>query len=67
MMRTLPTVLHPYGYFVQRDVYAVDGPRLHEHAVQSYSAGESSSGARVPVGGAEGRADVVQVPQRLAV
>lgn len=37
LMRTLPTVLHPYGYFVYRDVYAVAAPSLHERVVQSYS------------------------------
>jgi hypothetical protein len=37
MMRTLPTVLKPYGFFVYRDVYAVDTTSLHERAVQSYS------------------------------
>ncbi|WP_280273415.1 hypothetical protein [Nocardia wallacei] len=38
MMRTLPTVIRHYGYFVYRDVYAVDAPSLHERVVQSYSA-----------------------------
>ncbi|RDI65744.1 hypothetical protein DFR76_10559 [Nocardia pseudobrasiliensis] len=37
MMRILPTVIQPYGYFVYRDVYAVDAPSLHERVVQSYS------------------------------
>lgn len=36
MMRTLPTVLRPYGFFVYRDVYAVESPSLHERAIQSY-------------------------------
>lgn len=38
MIRTFPSVLKPYGFFVYRDVYAVDAPSLHEPAVQSYSA-----------------------------
>lgn len=38
MIRTFPSVLKPYGFFVYRDVYAVDGPSLHEPAVQSYTA-----------------------------
>ncbi|KIA63855.1 hypothetical protein [Nocardia vulneris] len=38
MIRTFPNVLKPYGFFVYRDVYAVDTPSLHEPAVQSYSA-----------------------------
>lgn len=38
MMRTFPTVLKHYGFFVYRDVYAVDAASLHEPAVQSYSA-----------------------------
>ncbi|MFD6464136.1 methyltransferase domain-containing protein, partial [Streptomyces roseolus] len=38
MIRTFPTVLKPYGFFVYRDVYAVPGASLHEPAVQSYSA-----------------------------
>lgn len=38
IMRTLPTVLKPYGFFVYRDIYAVDATSLHEPAVQSYSA-----------------------------
>ncbi|WP_246010790.1 hypothetical protein [Nocardia mexicana] len=37
MMRILPTVIRDYGYFVYRDVYAVDAPSLHERVVQSYS------------------------------
>ncbi|MGQ4617619.1 hypothetical protein [Nocardia sp. R7R-8] len=32
MMRTFPNVLKPYGFFVYRDVYAVDAPSLHEPA-----------------------------------
>lgn len=36
MMRTLPQVLRPYGFFVYRDVYAVDVPSLHERVIQSY-------------------------------
>ncbi len=36
MMRTLPTVLHPNGFFVYRDVYAVKAPSLHDRAVHSY-------------------------------
>ncbi len=36
MMRTLPTVLRPYGFFVYRDVYAVESPSLHERVIQSY-------------------------------
>lgn len=36
MMRTLPTVLRPYGFFVYRDVFAVDSPSLHERVIQSY-------------------------------
>lgn len=36
MMRELPTVLHPYGFFVYRDVYAVESPTLHERVIQSY-------------------------------
>ncbi len=38
MIRTFPSVLKPYGFFVYRDVYAVDAPSLHEPAVQYYSA-----------------------------
>lgn len=37
MIRTLPTVLNPGGFFAYRDVYAVDGPSLHERVVQSYN------------------------------
>ena len=37
MMRTLPTVLNPGGFFAYRDVYAVDGPSLHERVSQSYN------------------------------
>lgn len=37
MMRTLPTVLAPGGFFAYRDVYAVDGPPLHERVTQSYN------------------------------
>ncbi len=36
IMRTLPTVLNPNGFFVYRDVYAVTGPSLHDRAVHSY-------------------------------
>lgn len=36
MMRTLPTVLRPNGFFVYRDVYAVKAPSLHERVIQSY-------------------------------
>lgn len=36
MMRTLPKVLRPYGFFGYRDVYAVDVPSLHERVIQSY-------------------------------
>lgn len=38
MMRTLPSVLTPGGFFAYRDVYAVAGPSLHERVIQSYSA-----------------------------
>ncbi|WP_308163242.1 hypothetical protein [Nocardia alni] len=38
MIRTFPSVLKPYGFFVYRDVFAVDAPSLHERAVQSYNA-----------------------------
>nr|CEL16581.1 hypothetical protein [Kibdelosporangium sp. MJ126-NF4]CTQ89068.1 hypothetical protein [Kibdelosporangium sp. MJ126-NF4] len=38
MMRTLPTVLRPNGFFVYRDVYAVAGPSLHERVIHSYDA-----------------------------
>jgi hypothetical protein len=37
VMRTLPTVLAPGGFFAYRDVYAVDGPSLHERVIQSYN------------------------------
>lgn len=37
MMRTLPTVLTPGGFFCYRDVYAVDAPSLHVRVVQSYN------------------------------
>ncbi|WP_016697690.1 hypothetical protein [Actinoalloteichus spitiensis] len=37
MMRTLPTVLNPGGFFAYRDVYAVDGPSLHERVIQYYN------------------------------
>lgn len=37
MMRTLPTVLAPGGFFAYRDVYAVDRPSLHERVTQSYN------------------------------
>jgi hypothetical protein len=36
MMRTLPTVLNPNGFFAYRDVYAVMAPSLHDRAVHSY-------------------------------
>lgn len=36
MMRTLPRVLAPGGFFAYRDVYAVDGQTLHERVTQSY-------------------------------
>ncbi|GAA5065486.1 hypothetical protein [Nocardia callitridis] len=36
MMRMLPAVLGPYGFFAYRDIYAVDAPSLHERVVQSY-------------------------------
>ncbi|MFC7328812.1 hypothetical protein [Marinactinospora rubrisoli] len=38
MMRTLPTVLNPDGFFAYRDVYAVQASSLHERVVQSYGA-----------------------------
>ncbi|MEU1959656.1 hypothetical protein [Nocardia sp. NPDC019304] len=38
LMRIFPTVLKPYGFFVYRDVYAVDAVSLHERVVQSYNA-----------------------------
>lgn len=37
MIRTLPSVLTPGGFFAYRDVYAVAGPSLHERVVQSYN------------------------------
>jgi hypothetical protein len=37
MIRTLPTVLNPGGFFAYRDVYAVDGLSLHERVIQSYN------------------------------
>ncbi|AHH16257.1 hypothetical protein NONO_c14540 [Nocardia nova SH22a] len=37
MMRVLPTVIRHYGFFVYRDVYAVDAPTLHERVVHCYS------------------------------
>lgn len=37
MMRKLPTVLNPGGFFAYRDVYAVDGPSLHERVTHSYN------------------------------
>ncbi|WP_196814519.1 hypothetical protein [Nocardia sp. BMG111209] len=36
MLRTLPTVIREYGYFVYRDVYAVAAASLHERVVHSY-------------------------------
>lgn len=38
MTRTLPTVLAPGGFFAYRDVYAIDGPSLHQRVVHSYEA-----------------------------
>ncbi|MGH3857224.1 MAG: hypothetical protein ACRDR6_27825 [Pseudonocardiaceae bacterium] len=37
MMRTLPTVLAPGGFFAYRDVYAVGRSSLHERVIQSYN------------------------------
>ena len=37
MMRTLPTVIRHYGFFVYRDVYAVEAADLHERVVHCYS------------------------------
>lgn len=37
MMRTLPRVLTPGGFFAYRDVYGVRGATLHERVTQSYS------------------------------
>jgi hypothetical protein len=37
IMRILPTVLAPGGFFAYRDVYAVGGPSLHERVIQSYN------------------------------
>ncbi|WP_307834061.1 hypothetical protein, partial [Actinoplanes siamensis] len=37
MMRTLPRVLAPGGFFAYRDVYAVHGPTLHGRVTQAYS------------------------------
>jgi hypothetical protein len=36
MIRTLPTVLAPGGFFAYRDVFAVAGSTLHERVTQSY-------------------------------
>ncbi|AEV84592.1 hypothetical protein ACWT_3569 [Actinoplanes sp. SE50] len=36
MIRTLPQVLTPGGFFAYRDVYAVDAPSLYERATQTY-------------------------------
>jgi len=36
LIRTLPKLLRRGGFFAYRDVYAVDGPSLHEPAVHSY-------------------------------
>ncbi|SDP00311.1 hypothetical protein SAMN04487905_101402 [Actinopolyspora xinjiangensis] len=36
VMRALPTMLRYHGYFVYRDVYAVESPSLHDRTVQSY-------------------------------
>ncbi|MFC7739721.1 class I SAM-dependent methyltransferase [Nocardiopsis composta] len=38
LMRTLPTVLADGGFFAYRDVYAVDGPSLHEPVTHAYDA-----------------------------
>src|SRR5690606_19237647 len=38
LMRTLPTVLTDGGFFAYRDVYAVDGPSLHEPVTHAYDA-----------------------------
>jgi hypothetical protein len=37
MMRTLPTVLTPGGFFCYRDVFGVEAPSLHERVIQSYN------------------------------
>ncbi len=37
MMRTLPTVLAPGGFFAYRDVYAVGRSSLHDRVIQSYN------------------------------
>jgi hypothetical protein len=37
MMRTLPTVLTPGGFFAYRDVYAVPTVSLHERVTQAYN------------------------------
>ncbi|RKT84214.1 hypothetical protein SAMN05421805_103140 [Saccharopolyspora antimicrobica] len=38
IMRTLPTVLVPGGFFAYRDVYAVDSGTLHRRVTQCYEA-----------------------------
>ncbi|WP_253670726.1 hypothetical protein [Streptoalloteichus tenebrarius] len=37
MMRTLPAVLTPGGFFCYRDVFGVEAPSLHERVIQSYN------------------------------
>ncbi|MFF0226146.1 hypothetical protein [Streptomyces sp. NPDC004629] len=37
VMRTLPTVLRPYGMFAYRDVYAVKASSLHDRSLQTYT------------------------------
>lgn len=37
MMRVLPAIIRHHGFFVYRDVYAVDAPSLHERVVHCYS------------------------------
>ncbi|WP_252365322.1 hypothetical protein [Saccharomonospora piscinae] len=37
MMRTLPSVLNPGGFFAYRDVYAVHGSSLHQRVIHSYN------------------------------
>ncbi len=37
VVRMLPTVLAPGGFFCYRDVFAVDAPSLHERVTQSYN------------------------------
>lgn len=38
LMRTLPAVLSPGGFFAYRDVYAVGAPSLHERVTHAYDA-----------------------------